>query len=142
MKKRTQFDIGIDTFGQVQKGTDMTTVAGICTGCTRPIDPKYTECYACHTYGNESFAQVRQAKQAVALTSELLYDAAHNCIDCGNELPEDSTVMHICPQKSTPAPTFKQEQRKTRRSSKVRTLTDIEKGIDTFDSRPRVFAGF
>ncbi len=133
MKKRSKINTDLDTFAQVQEGTTMNSK--LCSACQRPIQPKYDKCYACNTYGDKSFAVVRQAKQAVALKSDILYSVAHNCIRCHNVLPEDSTEMHVCPQKRT-------AQRKTRRSSKVRTLTQEEIGIDKFDSRPRVFAGF
>ena len=142
MKKRTTINTDLDTFAQVQEGTTMNSK--LCSACQRPIQPKYDKCYACNTYGDKSFALVRQAKATVALKSDIMYSSAHNCILCNNALPEDSTAMHICPE-SAPMPKFRQvrsTQRKSRRASKVRTLTQEEIGIDKFDSRPRVFAGF
>ncbi len=140
MKQRTKINTDLDTFGQ-----GMTTVEGICSGCGRSIAPEYDKCYACNRYGSKSYAQVRQAKQAI----DIVYSVTHPCVKCHAVLSEDSTELHICPTTdlTTPYPmsSFRQTKaatRKSRKASKVTTLTPEQVGMDTFDARKRTFAGF
>ncbi len=44
----------------IERGDDTIVLAEhVCKGCGRAIKKDYTECYACHFYGDDSFARKR-----------------------------------------------------------------------------------
>lgn len=129
-----QFRTATQAFGSSKETTEMT---GTCTGCGKPINKDYTECYACHFYGKRSYAQIR-AKRSDTNGFEQVHEA------CGESIGEDSTETHTC--QAMPTITQVRKARSKVRSSKnhsaVRTIRQPSAGLRRYDGRVYKFQGF